>query len=61
MQALLSQFVLLAIVLAFFVWRTCTEMRQRRDRVLRDRVAFLLWVAASRVDAPAELAEIDFL
>ncbi len=59
MQPLYSQVALLVITMSFFVWRVYTEGRVRRDRVLRERVAYMLWVAADCMDPRVRLAEVD--
>lgn len=38
----------LAVALIFCVWQLYHEIRRRRSRLLRDRVAYMLWVAATR-------------
>lgn len=30
----------------FLAWSACRRQRERRDRLLRERVAYMLWVAA---------------
>ena len=37
-----------AAVAAYGVWRAFVEARQRRERLLRRRVAYMLWVMAGR-------------
>lgn len=37
----------LAIAMMFYIWRNSNEARIRRERVLRERVAYLLWSAAN--------------
>jgi hypothetical protein len=59
MQPIYSQVTLLAVTLAFFLWRTCGEGRRRRQRVLRERVAYMLWVAAVHAEPSCRLAEAD--
>jgi hypothetical protein len=59
MQPIYSHVALLTVTMAFFVWRTFTEGRQRRERVLRQRVAYLLWVAAEHVEPCGQLAATE--
>jgi len=40
-------------VAAYLVWRAWVAARQLRQRQLRRRVAYLLWVMALEDDAPA--------
>jgi hypothetical protein len=34
------------VAAAYCVWRACVQVRQRRERQLRRRVAYMLWVMA---------------
>ena len=45
----------LAIALLACVYRTYRHVRRRKERVLRRRVAYMLWVMAQRVDRPSGL------
>jgi hypothetical protein len=42
----------LAITLIFFSWRAYQTVCFRRQRLLRERVAYMLWVMADRVEHP---------
>ena len=41
----------LTVALLYYTWRAYDQARRARDRVLRQRVAYLLWVVAERMDA----------
>lgn len=49
MQPLWCNVAALAVALLFYVWRTHARLRSRRQRALRERVTYMLWVAASQV------------
>jgi hypothetical protein len=40
----------LAVALLYLVWRTHQRLLLRRQRQLRERVAYMLWVMIDRVD-----------
>jgi hypothetical protein len=40
----------LAVSVIYCVWYAYQTERLRRDRVLRERVAYMLWVAAERIE-----------
>lgn len=50
MQPLASYLAALAIAVVFYAWRASVRASSRRRRVLRERVAYLLWVVADRID-----------
>lgn len=50
MQPLWGNVAALAIVFIFYTWRTYLNVLSRRERVLRERVAYLLWVLADRTE-----------
>jgi hypothetical protein len=52
MQLFVCTAAILAVTVIYFFWRSYDEARQRRRRALRERVAFMLWMAA-------EVAEDD--
>jgi hypothetical protein len=49
MQFLLCNVATLAVVLLFLVWKTYRGVVTRRRRLLRERVAYMLWVMAERI------------
>lgn len=40
----------LAVAVIYCLWYRVHDFQQRRQRVLRERVAYMLWVAATEVD-----------
>ena len=54
MQPIWCNVAALAVALIFFIWRTHQQVRLRRDRLLRERVAHLLWVMVEEVEDLAE-------
>ena len=51
----------LAVAIIFYTWRTFVQVRTQKQRVLCERVAFLLWCAADQVDDPAEALTADMV
>jgi type II secretory pathway component PulK len=47
MQPVLSNVAVLAVTAIFYVWRAHAQVRLRRNQRLRQRVAYMLWVAAT--------------
>jgi hypothetical protein len=50
MQPIWCNVAALAVALIFFIWRTHQQVRLRRDRLLRERVAHMLWVMAEEAE-----------
>jgi hypothetical protein len=50
MQLLITQTALMVVTALYLVWRTYDEVRTRRQQTLRQRVAYMLWVMAERVE-----------
>jgi hypothetical protein len=50
MQPILANVAALAVASLFYLWRSHNEARQRRQRVLCQRVAYMLWVAAQNAE-----------
>jgi hypothetical protein len=50
MQVVFSSLPTLAVSAIYCVWYAYQKERLRRDRTLRERVAYMLWVAADRVE-----------
>jgi hypothetical protein len=48
MQAVLCSVPTLAVSAIYCLWHFHGEQLRRRNRVLRERVAYMLWVVASR-------------
>ena len=50
MQALLPTLPTLAVSTIYCLWYACQRSRQRQDRVLRERVAYMLWMVAAQME-----------
>ncbi|MFO0929814.1 MAG: hypothetical protein U0736_22780 [Gemmataceae bacterium] len=48
MSPLLSTLAAWAVAMIYLIWRMYRESLQHRDKVMRRRVAYMLWVAANR-------------
>jgi membrane protein implicated in regulation of membrane protease activity len=59
MQPIWLNAALVAVVALYYVWRAAVQVRGRREsvqqraQVLRERVAYMLWVAAESIREPA--------
>lgn len=51
MQAILCSLAALAIANIYYWYRSYQEEEETRARTLRERVAYMLWVAANRISA----------
>jgi hypothetical protein len=51
--------VVAAVLVAaiFSIWRGYAEFRERRQRMLRERIAYLLWVAADEAERAEAAAQ----
>jgi hypothetical protein len=49
MQPIVTNMAALAVATLFYLWRAHHQTRLRRQRVLRERVAYMLWVMAEQV------------
>jgi hypothetical protein len=49
MQPIVTNMAALTVATLYYLWRAHYQTRQRRDRVLRQRVAYMLWVIAERI------------
>jgi hypothetical protein len=49
MQPIVTNMAALAVASLFYAWRAYDHTRQRRTRVLCQRVAYMLWVVAQRI------------
>ncbi len=58
MQPMWGNLAALAVVAIFYSWRTYTQIVDRRRRVLRERVAYMLWVMAERIEAGSRRVSI---
>jgi hypothetical protein len=51
MPILCCNFAVLAVTALYHVWRAYDKARAAKARVLRERVAYMLWVVADRMDS----------
>jgi hypothetical protein len=51
MEMLCCNAAALTVALLYYTWRAYHQARLTRERVLRERVAYMLWVVAERMDA----------
>jgi hypothetical protein len=49
MQVLSCNAAALAVACLFYSWRAYTDQQGRRERTLRQRVTYMLWVMANQV------------
>jgi hypothetical protein len=49
MQPIVTNMAALAVATLYYLWRAHYQTRQRRQRVLCQRVAYMLWVVADRI------------
>ncbi len=49
MQPIVTNMAALAVAMLYYFWRAY-QTRQRRECVLRQRVAYMLWVMAERLE-----------
>jgi hypothetical protein len=50
MQAIYGSTATLAVAIIYYLWRDYTQVQQRRERALRERVTYMLWVMAAQLD-----------
>ena len=48
MQPIWANVAALTVAVIFYTWRSLSQIRQRRERALRERVAYMLWISATR-------------
>ncbi len=51
MEMLCCNMAALSVALLYYTWRAYHQARLVRDRVLRERVAYMLWVVAERMES----------
>jgi hypothetical protein len=49
----------LAVAIIFYTWRGFVQVRQRKQRLLCERVAYMLWCSADVAEQPAEALTAD--
>jgi hypothetical protein len=47
MQPIVPSLAALAVAAIFYTWRAWQQAQTRRERLLRERVAYMLWVMAT--------------
>ena len=58
MEMLCCNVAALAVALLYYTWRAYHQARLARRRVLRERVAYMLWVLADRMDPQTEAVSV---
>lgn len=53
MEPLLPSAAALTVAVIFYTWRAWQQVQCRRQRLLRERVAYMLWVMADREENEA--------
>jgi hypothetical protein len=48
MQLVMLNIAALTVAGLYYTWRSFNQLRNRRDRVIRERVAYMLWVMATQ-------------
>ena len=59
MQPILGNVAALAVAVIFYTWRMFVSVRERRQRLLCERMAYMLWVMAEQADARHEMLHTD--
>jgi len=49
MHPIVTNFAALTVATLFYLWRAHAQIRQRRQCLLRQRVAYMLWIMAERI------------
>jgi hypothetical protein len=49
MEPIVTNMAALAVATLYYVWRAHYQTRRNRARILRERVSYMLWVMAERV------------
>ncbi len=53
MEPIMSSAAALAVAVIFYSWRAWQQTHHRRQRILRERVAYMLWVVANQEENEA--------
>ena len=59
MEMLFCNVAALAVAFLYYTWRAYHQARLARRRVLRARVAHMLWVVAERMDPQSEALSVN--
>jgi hypothetical protein len=51
MQPIWCTVSIFAVAFLYYIWRTHMFLLERRQRLLRDRVTWMLWVMAEEIEA----------
>jgi hypothetical protein len=51
MQPMWANIAALTVAIIYYTWRNFDDIRRRRDRLLRERVAYMLWTIATRANS----------
>ena len=51
MVAIWPNLAALAVAVIYYMWRAHDQVRVRKDRAIRERVAYMLWVMATQGSA----------
>jgi hypothetical protein len=49
---ILANVAAVAVTALYYLWRSHYQTRRQRERLLRERVTYMLWVMAGRVGSP---------
>ena len=61
MQPIWGNVAALAVALIFYTWRMFNDVRVRKQRILGERVAYMLWVMADEGETADESLAADAL
>jgi hypothetical protein len=59
MEMLCCNTAALAVALLYYIWRAYDQAQLARRRILRERVAYMLWVTAERMDPQSEALSVN--
>lgn len=59
MQMLCCNVAALTVALLYYMWRSYHQARMARQRVLRERVAYMLWVVAERIEGGSRMVAVN--
>lgn len=54
MQLIWLNIAALAVAVLYYLWRTYNEVHKRKSMVMHRRVAYMLWVMATRMECAEE-------
>ena len=59
MQLICCNVAALAVALIYYIWRAYHQTRLARERMLRQRVAYMLWVMADGVEGGSRMVPLN--